>query len=358
MKIKNDNEYKIENPKNLAIALFIVFPEGKKDKINNLLSQIELSGTYLSYFQKKVQTLILSNNINLLKKCSFYKRYESDNISFFNLENNDLTICKKEINQRFRYAFPKIDCLSTINEYFKEKKNFSHLIISDIDSIFLDINYLIDYAKGVKTISAIDYYPEHYLKKGFQKMMWDLISSSLPEFFYLKDKKIKSKKMLWINSGFMIINKELLKHLPELSKTCYEWASENKNYIKESMGWGTEVVFSAIFNFVNGKKIEKRNSKVARFIWTCTISNPLPYEIINPFNIPCHLHLPATKWSEKQMKILTLLGKYKFLRFLSIFFINIWGLTERVENKKRRKIHFRVIFKILSITEKLIILIF
>ncbi len=355
--MNNDNVYKIRNSKKIAIALFIVFPEDKKDKNNNLLSQIELSGTYLSYFQSQVQTLILSNDINILKKCSFYKRYKRDNISCFNLENNDLTFCKKEINQMFRYAFPKIDCLATINEYFKENTFFSHLIISDIDSIFLDINYLVEYAKGVKTISAIDYYPEHYLKKGFQKMMENLISSSLPRTFYLKDKNIKSKRMLWINSGFMIINKELLNHLPALSKSCYEWASENKNYIKESMGWGTEVVFSAIFNFVNGKKIEIRHSKVARFIWTCNIANYLPYEIINPFNIPCHIHLPATKWVDKQMQILTILGRYKILRFLSIFFINIWGLTERIENKKRRKIHFRMMFKILSLIEKSIILI-
>ena len=121
------------------------------------------------------------------------------------------------------------------------------------------------------------------------------------------------------------------------------------------MGWGTEVVFSAIFNFVNGKKIQIRHSKVARFIWTCTIPNYLPYEIINPLNIPSHIHLPATKWIDKQMQILTVLGKYRFLRFLSIFFINIWGLTERIENKKRRKIHFRIMFKLLSLTEKLVL---
>ena len=50
-----------------------------------------------------------------------------------------------------------------------KQENFSHLIISDIDSIFLDINYLIEYVKNVKTIAAIDYYPDNYLKKGFQK---------------------------------------------------------------------------------------------------------------------------------------------------------------------------------------------
>ena len=42
------------------------------------------------------------------------------------------------------------------NDYFKKQANFSHLIISDIDSIFLDINYLIEYVKNVKTISAFE----------------------------------------------------------------------------------------------------------------------------------------------------------------------------------------------------------
>tara|TARA_B100000989_G_scaffold135667_1_gene100830 strand:+ start:23862 stop:24932 length:1071 start_codon:yes stop_codon:yes gene_type:complete len=353
--MNNFNKNTIKESKNIAIALFIVFPEDKKYKEKNLLSQIELSGIYLSYFQNKIQTLILSNNINLLKKCSFYRRYKKNNIKLFNLEDYNLTLCKNEKNQKFQYAFPKIDCLPIINDYFKKQANFSHLIISDIDSIFLDINYLIEYVKNVKTISAIDYYPDNYLKKDFQKMMKKLISSSFQDSFYLEDKKIKTKKMCWINSGFMIINKELLNHLPELSKSCYEWASENKNYIRESMGWGTEVIFSAIFNFVNGKKIAIRHSKVARFIWTCNIALYLPYEIINPLNIPSHIHLPAIKWVEKQLQILTLLGRYKKLRFLSIFFINMWGLTERIENSSRSKIHFRVILKLLSLTEEFII---
>ena len=57
------NKNTIKDSKTIAIALFIVFPADKKYKETNLLSQIELSGTYLSYFQNKIQTLILSNNI-------------------------------------------------------------------------------------------------------------------------------------------------------------------------------------------------------------------------------------------------------------------------------------------------------
>ena len=188
--MKIDNECKIKDSKNIAIALYIVFPEDTKDKINNLLSQIELTVNYLSNFQNQLQNLMLSNNINLLKKCSLYKRYETDNIYLFNLGNNELTISKKEINKMFRYVFPKIDYLAAIKNYFQEK-NFSHLISSYINSIFLDINYLLEYTKGLQTISAIDYYPEHYFKKGFQKIMENLISSLLPGSFYLKDKKIK-----------------------------------------------------------------------------------------------------------------------------------------------------------------------
>ena len=353
--MNNYNKNITKESKNIAIALFIVFPADKKYKEKNLLSQIELSGIYLSYFQNKIQTLILSNNVDLIKKCSFYRRYKENNITLFNLEDDNLTLCKKEKNQNFQYAFPKIDCLPIINDYFKKQENFSHLIISDIDSIFLDINYLIEYVKNVKTISAIDYYPDNYLKKDFQKMMKKLISSSFPDSFYLKDKRIKTKKMFWINSGFMIINKELLNHLPDLCKSCYEWAVANKTYIKKSMGWGTEVVFSGIFNFLNGTRIETRHSKVARFIWTCTIAHYLPYEIINPLNIPSHIHLPAIKWVDKQLQTLTVLGRHKRLRFLSIFFINIWGLTERIENSSRSKIHFKVMFKLLSLTEKFII---
>ena len=74
------NKNTIKDSKTIAIALFIVFPADKKYKEANLLSQIELSGTYLSYFQNKIQTLILSNNVNLIKKCSFYSRYKQNNI--------------------------------------------------------------------------------------------------------------------------------------------------------------------------------------------------------------------------------------------------------------------------------------
>ena len=90
----------------------------------------------------------------------------------------------------------------------------------------------------------------------------------------------------------------------------------NSDFIKESMDWGDEVIFSTIFNFVDGKAISAINSKIARFIWTCNIGGYLPYEFINPFIIPSHIHLPASKWIPNQLKILTKLGAYRNIRFL------------------------------------------
>ena len=343
--------------KKIAIALFVVFPNQNKIKIENLLDQLELSGSYLSYFQDNIQTLILSNEINLIKECQFIRKYKRSNITYFKIKNDDLDLCKKERNQTFQYAFPKIDCLKIINDYFEINKTYSHLIISDIDSIFLDINYLIKYTNKINTISAIDYIYEPYEKKGFQKMMYKMINTSLPKKFFLKDKNLKNKRMIWINSGFIIINRSLLEHLPQLSKDCYEWAKNNSDYIKESMDWGDEVIFSAIFNFVEGKAISARNSKIARFIWTCNIGGYLPYEFINPFKIPSHIHLPAIKWIPNQLKIITKLGAYSNIRFLSIIFINIWSLLERLTPDKRNLIHYKIIFKIINLIEKFLILI-
>ena len=123
--------------------------------------------------------------------------------------------------------------------------------------------------------------------------------------------------MAWINSGFIILDIKLIPIILDSSKSIFNWLNKNMTHVKNVSDnhFGDEILFSAIFNKLEGIEIDNKRSKVARFFWTCQtkrITNTTP-KLLNPINYPSHVHLPASKYPDTkyQMSILTKIGLVK-----------------------------------------------
>tara|TARA_B100001093_G_C26852405_1_gene1025736 strand:+ start:452 stop:1498 length:1047 start_codon:yes stop_codon:yes gene_type:complete len=342
----------IKEKKKIGVVYICIFPEGKNknylEKYTSLINQIEMTCISIAKLQNLVDVVIISNETKKIRSCNFIKNFNSRNLRIIKLENNDLKICNSNKNKQFQYTFSKIDCLEIIEKLFVDNHGIDTLVLSDIDTIFLDINKIFNFSRNIKNFAAIDYRNEHPSKINFDNFMSDLISKT----FSFKDQKKIPKKLSWINSGFMIIRKDFLRDLKLMAFKSYEFISTEKERAEKDMHWTDEVVFSAIFNYVKGIPIKNKNGQIARFIWTCNVD--LPY-FINPFFYPSHIHLPAIKWNNMQMKLLNKLAKYPNYKFNSIFFINLWSLLGRINSKKSKILVYKIIIKTVTEIEKFIV---
>ena len=342
----------IKDKEKIGIVYNCIFPEGKNknnlEKHSALINQIEMTCMSISKLQSLVDVVIISNQTNKIRSCNFIKNFGSSNLRIIKIENKNLKICNSNKNKLFQYAFSKIDCLEIMEELFVDNPDIDTVILSDIDTIFLDIKKIFDFSRNIKNFAAIDYRNEHSSKINFDNFMSDVIS----KIFYFKGQKKINKKLSWINSGFMIIKKDFLRDFKLMAFKSYELISSEKERAEKDMHWADEVVFSAIFNYVKGVTIKNKNGQIARFIWTCNVN--LPY-FINPLFYPSHIHIPAIKWNNMQMKLLIKLAKYPNYKFNSIFFINLWSFVGRINSKKRKILIYRIIIKIVIEIEKFIV---
>ena len=81
----------------------------------------------------------------------------------------------------------------------KSNKQYKKLIISDIDSIFMNMKRILIFSKNIKTLAAINYRNEQSTNEKFDKMLTTCIKQSNPDFS-------NKEKLAWINSGFIIID--------------------------------------------------------------------------------------------------------------------------------------------------------
>ncbi len=316
--------------KKICIASIIVFPPNINGDLKaNLLAQIKMMLTFLSHYQDKVKTIIVSNEkliiSNITKNIFDYKNFE-----VLEIKNKDLNFCNNAKWTVTKYHFAKLDSLQLLNNYFEENRKYNKLIISDIDSIFLDIQRLINISNNIQSIAAINYRDEKNINYTFDEMMTKAIRSCWPDFF-------SNKKLAWINSGFMIIDINYLPKIIQSSQLIFEWVNKNINYVRNVSDnhYGDETIFSAVFNKFNGKVLNNKSSKVARFFWTCQTKkiNKKAISFLNPIIYPSHIHLPAIKYSDQyhRMSILTKLGTIKRLNFIVILLLNYWRFKSIVK---------------------------
>ncbi len=346
--------------KEVAIVFNAIFPEEDKNKSkkdqklieNNLINQIKMSSIYLSHFKDKIHIIYLSNRLDLIDKLLNSLKIDNTNSSLIEISQKDLRICNEQKDERFQYAFSKLDTLTKIYKFINLNYSIRHIIISDIDVLFFGIENILNFSKSVKSIAAINYRDEHEHLPYFDEAMEKLIKLGSIE---LQNKSYKKKNYSWINSGFIVIEREIVKDIIKLKNKLYKWMNLNKNYILNSCNhWGDEIIFSAIFNIYDGINIKNHKSKIARFLWTCSV--PLPFWL-NPFNLPSHLHLPAIKWREQYMLVLIALGRYRITRRFSAVFLNIWSIDGRINNLIKSLIVYKIAIKFVKIIEKLIILV-
>lgn len=317
--------------KNVAIASIIVFPPDiDNDEKANLLAQLKMMLTFLSHYQEKVHTIIVSNEKLVISNLT-KKFFSCSNFDVLEIENKELNFCNNAKLTLTKYHFAKLDSLQLLKNYFEENKKYHKLIISDIDSIFLDVNRVINLSNNIQTIAAIDYRYEKNINYTFDAMMTNAIRDYWPDF-------LSNEELAWINSGFMIIDINFLPKIIDSSKFVFEWVNKNINYVRNVSDnhYGDETIFSVIFNNFKGMALNNKSSKIARFYWTChtkRLSNGALC-FLNPFLYPSHIHLPAIKYGDQslRMSLLTKIGTIQKLNFLVILLLNYWRLKARAHH--------------------------
>jgi hypothetical protein len=313
--------------KEVCIASAIVFPTIEtKGKRNNLVNQMKMWLTFLFHYQNEIQIVVITNEIKIISDLFKKINIRKENFDILKIKNEDLIYCNQSKNEHFRYAFSKLDSLPIINKFLNSNKKFKKLIITDIDSIFLDINKIINFTQNVKTLSAINYRSELTTNYKFDQMLSKCINTFSDNFY-------NNKKLAWINSGFIIFDINALPLIIQCIGNAFNWINNNKRYVKSTTSnhYSDEIVFSAIFNKFKGKELNNYSNEIARFFWTCNTKNKTPF-FLNPLRYPSHIHLPASKYQNlnHQMYFLTKIGTIKKLNIFVIIFINYWSIKSRL----------------------------
>jgi hypothetical protein len=297
--------------------------------------------TFLSHYQNEVHTVLVSNDIKTVLNLLIKKGFQFENFDVLEIKNDELNFCNAVDSSFSKYHFSKLDSLILLNNYFKENKKYTKLVISDIDCIFLDIKRIIKLSQNIKTIAAINYRSEKNTNYKFDNMLITAIREYWPNFYSNKD-------MAWINSGFMILDVKLIPTILNCSKSIFNWLNKNMIKVKNVSDnhFGDETLFSAIFNKLEGIEIDNKRNNVARFFWTCQtkrISKDSPV-LLNPINYPSHIHLPAIKYADTkyQISILKKIGLIKELNFLVIILLNFWRSKARLHHNLTNSFVYKI----------------
>jgi len=277
---------------------------------------------------------------------SMLQKYNrSKNIYLLPEENNfDITHCENHSGEHFTYAFSKLDAIHCYekSKYFNPIQN---IILTDLDAILLpkkvcDLKFFFS-----KDPIAIDYKNE--LEYGF----------NLHKVINKINKKTKLQNLEnglkdhWINSGFLILNKNMIKDIKENSKSLVENLRKKRVYAKKMIDhYSDEIVFSSFFKNNNGKGIPNvLDNKIANFYWT-TKTKTKTLEYLSFHYYPLHIHLPASKYQNNFYLALKNIMNFpikfpdKFEVFLTIFLINLYGFYGRRLRPFLSKLFKKIIF--------------
>lgn len=308
-------------PVGLILVTLIVPPDPRKSE--SILQQLNLFLAYYSRLQShQLHLLVVTNYVAAWDVIRQYG-LASEKFTVDIVKKHELNFVQGRENENFELAFAKIDAVIRSGSLLRSQKSLKALVVTDIDTIFINTSAIVKACLNVRNMMAINYRFEQETTHVFDQAMqaisldtkWENCSKKLPKS--------------WINSGFMVMNKEFVLDL--INANDFAKRSANMDQYSKLIRrgcdnhFGDELLFSSLFNDIDGQEIPLRNSTLAQLIWTCHTKMPT-FRLINPLSPPAHLHLPAIKWSPEAMTLLMKFAKQRHGIFKSIIALNHWSV--------------------------------
>ena len=303
------------------VLLTVILPDST-DKANSLVDQFKM---FLAFFSRlrasKLHLYVLTNDksINDILNRSDLAQ---DSYCVDLIDRKELVFTQGREGEPFELAFAKLDAIVRSERILRLQNTIKAIVVTDVDAIITSTWPILETCLSTQSITAINYRSEQLTSVQFDTAMQLISANSKWENI---DDKLRIPSKAWINSGFMIINKDFALDLIESRDIMKRSDNMTKNYkyIKSNCNnhFGDELLFSSLFSDVSGEQISLYSSKLAQLIWTCqTEANT--FRLINPISPPAHLHVPAIKWSQLDLKLLTQLASKRFGVFRSMLLIN------------------------------------
>lgn len=306
----------------IGLLLLTVIIPSCPDKANSLINQFKM---FLAFFVKlrssQLHLYVLTNDefiYTILEESVLPKASYSADL----IERNELVFTQGREGEHFELAFAKLDAVVRSESILRRQSSLKAVVVTDVDAIITNTKPIIEACFSTDSISAINYRSEQMTSIQFDAAM-QLISANSK--WQNSNYQLCTPSKAWVNSGFMIINKDFILDLIRSHDLLLRSENMTKNYafIKANCNnhFGDELLFSSLFSDVSGQQISLYTSNLAQLIWTChTEANT--FRLVNPFSPPAHIHVPAIKWSPVELKFLTQLASKRFGVFRSMLLIN------------------------------------
>ena len=306
----------------IGLVLLTVILPASPDKAKSLVDQFKM---FLAFFSRlrssKLHLYILTNDqsIDVILNGSDLSQ---DSYSVDLIDRKELVFTQGREGEHFELAFAKLDAVVRSETILRLQSTIKAVVVTDVDAIITNTLPIVETCLSTQSITAINYRSEQVTSVQFDAAM-QLISANSK--WANIDEKMNIPSKAWINSGFMVIKKDFVLDLIESRDLSERSENMKKNYKYIKLNccnhYGDELLFSSLFSDVVGEQISLNSSKLAQLIWTChTEANT--FRLVNPFSPPAHLHVPAIKWSQLDLRLLTQLASKRFGVFRSMLLIN------------------------------------
>ena len=308
-------------PVGLVLLTLIIPPN--PEKAASILQQLKLFLAYYSRLKTShLHLLVLTDYVDARDVIS-QSGLISEEFTVELIKKHELRFVQGRDKEEFELAFAKIDAVIRSESLLRSRKSLKALVVTDVDTIFTNTSAIVKACLDVRNMMAINYRLEQETTELFDQAMQAISIDSKWE--NCSDKFPKS----WINSGFMVMNKDFVLALIEENDFAIRSANMDQyaELIKRGCDnhFGDELLFSSLFSDIGGQEIPLYDSKLAQLIWTCRTKMPT-FRLINLLFPPAHLHLPAIKWSPDAMTFLITLSNQRYGILKSIIALNHWSI--------------------------------
>ena len=309
------------SPVGLILVTLIVPPNPKKAA--SILQQLKLFLAYYSRLETSQLHLFVLTDYMYARDVMKQSGLVPEEFTVELIKKHELKFIQGREQEEFELAFAKIDAVVRSESLLRSRKSLKALIVTDVDTILTNTSAIVKACLNVRNMMAINYRSEQETTQLFDQSMQAISIDSKWE--NRSDKSYKS----WINSGFMVMNKDFV--LALIKDNDFAKRSANMDQYSELIKngcdnhFGDELLFSSLFSDIGGQEIPLYNSKLAQLIWTCRTKMPT-FRFINLIFPPAHLHLPAIKWSPDAMTLLMTLANQRFGILKSIIVLNHWSI--------------------------------
>ena len=308
-------------PAGLILVTLIVPPNPEKEA--SILQQLKLFLAYYSRLKTSHLHLFVLTDYLYARDVIRQSGLIPEEFTVELIKKHELRFVQGREKEEFELAFAKIDAVIRSESLLRSRKSLKALVVTDIDTILTNTSAIVKACLDVRNMMAINYRSEQETTQLFDQAMqaisidskWENCSNEFPKS--------------WINSGFMVMNKDFV--LALIKESDFEIRSANMDQYSELIKrgcdnhFGDELLFSSLFSDIGGQEIPLYNSKLAQLIWTCRTKMPT-FRFINLLFPPAHLHLPAIKWSPDAMTLLMTLANQRFGMLKSIIALNHWSV--------------------------------